>query len=137
LVISTSHAPYAAQAVERIIDLFPYNDRSLVQMRLASLLTAVLCQNLVPRADGSGRIAAVEIMLVNPAIRNLIREGKLSLLINALHDYGEKANVTLDEALVKLYQQGIINMETVIKFCREPDEISRTISYDLTQLPQM
>ena len=51
--------------------------------------------------------------------------------------YGEKANVTLDEALVKLYQQGIINMETVIKFCREPDEISRTISYDLTQLPQM
>jgi twitching motility protein PilT len=125
LVISTGHAPYAAQTVERIIDLFPHNERSLVQMRLASLLTAVLCQTLVPRANGSGRIAAVEIMLVNGAIRNLIREGKLTMLADAIRDYGQGGNVTLDEALFKLYWQGTITMETVIKYCREPDEISR------------
>ena len=84
LVISTSHAPYAAQAVERIVDLFPHNERYLVQMRLASLLSTVLCQTLVPRACSSGRIAAVEIMLMNTAIRNLIREGKLTLLADAI-----------------------------------------------------
>ena len=133
LVITTSHAPYAAQAVERIIDLFPHNERFLVQMRLASLLNAVLCQTLVPRVDGSGRIAAVEIMLVNAAIRNLIREGKITLLANAIRDYGESGNITLDEALLKLYWQGVINMDSVIKYCHDPDEISRMTSNILTR----
>jgi twitching motility protein PilT len=128
LVISTSHAPYAAQAVERIIDLFPHNERSLVQMRMASLLSAVLCQTLVPRADGTGRIAAVEIMLVNSAIRNLIREGKLTLFANATRDYGQGSNVTLDEALVKYYDENIITMETVMKYCHDPEEITNLVS---------
>jgi twitching motility protein PilT len=132
LVISTGHAPYAAQTVERIVDLFPHNERFLIQMRLASLLSAVLCQTLVPRADGSGRIAAVEIMLVNSAIRNLIREGKLTLLAEAIRDYGQGGNTTLDEALFRLYWQGTITMETVIKYCHDPDEISRLTSRILT-----
>ena len=125
LVISTSHAPYAAQAVERIIDLFPYNERFLIQMRLASLLNTVLCQTLVPRSNGSGRIAAVEIMMINTALRNLIREGKITLLANAIGDYGESCNTTLDEALFKLYWQDMINMKTVLKYCRNPEEISK------------
>jgi twitching motility protein PilT len=133
LVISTGHAPYAAQTVERIIDLFPHNERFLIQMRLASLLTAVLCQSLVPRADGSGRIAAVEIMMVNSAIRNLIREGKLTVLGEAIRDYGQGGNTTIDEALFKLYWQGNITMETVIKYCRDPNEITRLNSEVLTR----
>jgi twitching motility protein PilT len=133
LVISTSHAPYAAQAIERIIDLFPYNERYLVQMRMASLLNAVLCQTLVPRADGSGRIAAVEIMLVNAAIKNLIREGKITLLANAIRDYGESGNVTLDEALFKLYWRNIITMDAVMKYCQDIGEISRLTSDTLTR----
>ncbi len=132
LVISTGHAPSAAQAVERIIDLFPYDERYLIQMRLASLLTAVFCQTLVPRADGSGRIAAVEIMQVSSAIRNLIREGKLTLLADAIRDYGQNGNITMDEALFKLYWQGIITMETVLKFCRNPGEIGRLNTAILT-----
>lgn len=133
LVISTGHAPYAAQAIERIIDLFPYEERYLVQMRLASLLTAVLCQTLVPRADESGRIAAVEIMSISSAIRNLIREGKLTLLSNAIRDYGENGNITLDEALFKLYWQNIITMDTVVKYCHDRVEIDRLISNLLTR----
>ena len=133
LVISTGHAPYAAQTVERIVDLFPHNERFLVQMRLASLLSAVLCQTLVPRADGTGRIAAVEIMMVNAAIRNLIREGKLTMLAEAIRDYGQGGNTTLDEALFRLYWQGTITMETVIKYCHDPDEISRLTSNILTR----
>ena len=125
LVISTSHAPYAAQAVERIVDLFPHNERYLVQMRLASLLSAVLCQTLVPRAMASGRIAAVEIMLMNTAIRNLIREGKLTLLADAIRDYGQGCNTTLDESLCKLFRQGLISIETVKRYCHDPEEINR------------
>jgi twitching motility protein PilT len=132
LVISTGHASSAAQCVERIVDLFPFNERFLVQMRLASLLTAVLCQTLVPRADGSGRIAAVEIMQVNSAIRNLIREGKLTLLADAIRDYGQGGNTTLDEALFKLYWQGTVKMDTVMKYCHDPDEINRLNSAALT-----
>jgi twitching motility protein PilT len=132
LVISTGHAPYAAQTVERIVDLFPYNERFSVQMRLASLLDAVLCQTLVPRADGSGRIAAVEIMQVNAAIRNLIREGRVTQVTDALRDYGKSGNVTLDEALFKLYWDSVITMETALKYSRDPEEIRRLNSETLT-----
>ena len=132
-MISTGHAPYAAQTVERIVDLFPFNERFSVQMRLASLLDAVLCQTLVPRADGSGRIAAVEIMQVNAAIRNLIREGRVTQVTDALRDYGKSGNVTLDEALFKFYWDGVITMETALKFSRDPEEIRRLNSEALTR----
>src|SRR4030042_1086122 len=77
LVLTTGHAPSAPQTVERIIDLFPPHERYLAQSRLASLLIAVLCQVLAPKADGKGRVPAVEVMLANPAVKNLIREGKI------------------------------------------------------------
>ena len=137
LVLSTGHAPYAAQTVERIVDLFPYNERNQVQMRMASLLTAVLCQVLVPRANGSGRIAAVEIMLVNTAIRNLIREGKLTLLADAIRDYGQGTNTTLDESLCKLFLDGVISAETVRKYCRDPEEINRLTSQLFTRMKSL
>jgi len=133
LVISTGHAPYAAQTVERIVDLFPFNERFSVQMRLASLLDAVLCQTLVPRADGSGRIAAVEIMQVNGAIRNLIREGKLTQLADAIRDYGQGGNVTLNEALFSLYWEGTITMDTAMKYAHDSEEIRRLNNDTLTR----
>ena len=137
LVISTGHAPYAAHTVERIVDLFPYNERYLVQMRMASLLTAVLCQTLVPRANGHGRIAAVEIMLVNTAIRNLIREGKLTLMADAIRDYGQGTNTILDESLSKLFRNGIISAETVKKYCHDPEEINRLTSKLFTRMKSL
>jgi twitching motility protein PilT len=128
LVISTSHAPYAANTVERVIDLFPPEERFMAQMRLASLLTAILCQTLVPRADGMGRIAAVEILLVNSAIRNLIREGKLTLLANSVRDYRQNGNTTLDEALVSLYRDGIITLDTVKAYCHDMENVNRLLT---------
>ncbi len=74
LVLTTGHATSAYQCIERVIDLFPPEQRYLAQIRLASLIVGVLCQILVPRADGSGRIVAVETMLGNVAVKNLIRE---------------------------------------------------------------
>ncbi|MGD9117411.1 MAG: PilT/PilU family type 4a pilus ATPase [Dehalococcoidia bacterium] len=127
LVLSTGHAPSATQAMERVIDLFPPEERHLAQARLASLLIGVLCQVLVPRADGIGRIAAVEIMLANPPVRNLIREGKIYQLPNVIRTHRDIGMISLDEALVSLYLKQIITGETLLAFCNERQEVEKLI----------
>jgi twitching motility protein PilT len=127
LILSTGHAPSASQAVERIIDLFPPHERFLAETRLASLLIGVLCQALVPRADGSGRIAAVEVMLANPPVRNLIREGKIYQLPNVIRTHREIGMISLDEALVDLYLRQIITSETLLAFCNDRQEVEKLI----------
>ena len=126
-ILTTGHAPSATQAMERIIDLFPPHQRHLAQTRLASLLVAALCQVLVPRTDGSGRVAAVEIMLGNPAVKNLIREGKLYQLPNVIRTHRELGMISLDEALVSLYLKGKISGETVLASCNDPQEVEKLI----------
>jgi twitching motility protein PilT len=132
LVITTSHAPRVTQTIERIIDLFPPQDRPLVQMRLASLLTAVLCQVLVPRADGSGRIAAVEVMAVSPAISNAIRESKFIQINNAMRTAADEGNISMDQSLVNLYIEGFITGETVFSYCNDQDEVKKMM-YEMEQ----
>ena len=127
LILSTGHAPSAPQAMERIIDLFPPHERHLAQMRLASLLIGVLCQVLVPRADGSGRIAAVEIMLGNPPVKNLIREGKIYQLPNVIRTHRDIGMISLDEALVNLYLKQIITGETLLAFCNDRQDVEKLI----------
>ena len=127
LILSTGHAPSAAQAMERIIDLFPPAERHLAQMRLASLLLGVLCQALVPRADGTGRMAAVEVMLGNPPVKNLISEGKIYQLPNVIRTHREIGMISLDEALVNLYLKKIITGETLLAFCNERQEVEKLI----------
>ncbi|MCK4369085.1 MAG: PilT/PilU family type 4a pilus ATPase [Dehalococcoidales bacterium] len=127
LVLSTGHAPSATQAMERIIDLFPPEERHLAQTRLASLLIGVLCQTLVPRANGSGRIAAVEVMLANPPVRNLIREGKIYQLPNVIRTHREIGMISLDEALVNLYLKQLITGENLLAFCNEREEVEKLI----------
>ena len=127
LVLSTGHAPSTTQAMERIIDLFPPEERHLAQSRLASLLVGVLCQVLVPRADGNGRVVAVEIMLANPPVRNLIREGKLYQLPNVIRTHREIGMISLDEALVNLYLKQVITGETLLAFCNERQEVEKLI----------
>jgi twitching motility protein PilT len=127
LIITTGHAPSVNQAIERIIDLFPLDERDLAQKRLASLLLAVLCQQLIPRSESIGRIAASEIMIANSAVRNLIREGKhyqLPSVISTHHDIGM---ISMDEALVNLYKQGKIDIENVLKYCRDEREVMRLL----------
>jgi len=125
LVLTTGHAPSASQAVERVIDLFPPHERPLAQARLASLLIAVLFQTLVPRADGSGRIAAIEILLANPAAKNLIREGKTYQLPNVIRTHRELGMISLDEALVNLYLKRIIDGENLLNFCSNRQEVEK------------
>jgi len=128
LVLTTGHAPSAAGAMERVIDLFPPDQRYLAQSRLASLLIGVLCQALVPRADGSGRIAAVEIMLGSSAVRNLAREGKIYQLHNIIRTSNQDGMMTLDQSLASLYLNGIIGGESLARFCQNREEVEDIIS---------
>ena len=126
-ILTTGHAPSATQAMERIIDLFPPHQRHLAQVRLASLLVAALCQTLVPRSDGSGRIAAVEVLLGNPATKNLIREGKLYQFPNVIRTHREIGMISLDEALVNLYLRGVITGKSVLDFCNDRTEVEKLV----------
>ena len=128
LVLSTSHAPSAPQALERIIDLFPPHERRMAQTRLASLLVGVLCQTLVPRADSPGRIAAVEVMLSNAAIRNLIRDEKIYQLPNVMRTSRDEGMIIMDEALVELFRDKKITKATVFNYCQDSAEIKRMLT---------
>jgi twitching motility protein PilT len=127
LILTTGHAPSSTQAIERVIDLFPPHQRHLAQVRLASLLIGALCQALVPRADGSGRVAAVEIMLGNPAVKSLIREGKIYQLPNVIRTHRDIGMISLDEALVSLYLKGVITGEIVLDYCNDRQEVEKLI----------
>ena len=125
LILTTGHAPSASQAIERIIDLFPPHERHLAQSRLASLLLGVLCQALIPKADGSGRIAAVEIMLATPAVRNLIREGKIYQLPSAIRTQARQGMELFDQVLVNLYRKGTISSENLFAWCNDRGEVGQ------------
>jgi twitching motility protein PilT len=127
LVLTTGHAPSASQAIDRIVDLFPPHERHLAQSRLASLLIGVLCQTLVPRADTSGRIPAVEIMLASSAVRNLIREGKTYQLPNIIRMHAREGMQLLDQALINLYLDRRINQENLLAFCNDRGEMLKLV----------
>ncbi len=127
LVLSTGHAPSAPQAMERIIDLFPLHERSLAQTRLASLLVAVLCQTLVVRADGAGRVAAVEIMMGNTAVSNLLRDGKIYQLPNVIRTGREAGMISMDEALKELYFKRLITAESALAHSNDRDELAKLL----------
>jgi twitching motility protein PilT len=125
LILTTGHAPSASQAVERVIDLFAPHERPTVQSRLASLLSGILCQALVPTTDGRGRVAAIEVMLASSAVRSNIRDGKIHQLPNAILTSARQGMILLDNALVTLYRQGKITRESVLAFCNDQDEVTK------------
>lgn len=129
LVLSTGHAPSSSQAIERVIDLFPPHERPLAQARLASLLLGILCQTLIPKIDGSGRVAAVEVMLANPAVKNLIREGKIHQIPNIMRTHSHIGMELLDHCLVRLYNHKQISFDSILEVCNDRDEVNRLIEH--------
>ncbi len=114
LVLTTLHTPSAPQAIDRFIDVFPPHQQQQVRTQLSTTLEGVLYQTLVPRSDGSGRVAAVEVMLATAAIRNLIREGKTYQMMNAIQTGAQYGMQTLDQALLALCRNGIISREEAL-----------------------
>ncbi len=123
LVLATLHTPSAAQTIDRIIDSFPPHQQQQVKVQLSLVLEAVLCQTLVPRADRSGRVAAVEVMVATAAVRNLIREGKTFQLPNVIQTGSQYDMQSLDQALASLCQRGVITRDDAIARCANADEL--------------
>ena len=111
LVMGTLHTADAIQTVNRIIDMFPANQHEQVRSELAQILVAVICQTLIPRTDGSGRVPACEIMLANNAIRNTIREGRVHQLYGIMQVSRNEGMQTLNQAMADLIASGTITEE--------------------------
>lgn len=109
LVLATLHTATAAQAVERIVDVFPGSERELARTLLADVLRAVVAQELLPRKDGQGRVAAHEVLVGTPAVRNLIREQKTAQLVSAMQTGQQQGMQTMAQSLEYLKRTGVVN----------------------------
>ncbi len=109
LVLATLHTASAPQAIERILDVFPGEERDLARTLLADVLRAVVAQQLVVRSDGEGRVAAHEILVGTPAVRNLIRENKTAQLVSAMQTGQQFGMQTMAQSLEQLFRAGLIN----------------------------
>ena len=125
LVMSTLHTPDACQTIDRIIDVFPPHQQQQVRVQLAGALQGVISQQLLPRADGGGRVAAVEIMAITSAIRNLIRTGKTEQIQTVIQTGSEHGMVSMDRSLKELCRSGTISYEAAVSRARNPDEFQR------------
>lgn len=121
LVFSTLHTVGASATVDRIIDVFPPNQQQQIRIQLAMTLQAVISQQLLVRSDGKGRVAAVEVMMVNNAVRNLIREAKVHQLNNVIQTNASQGMRTMDDALIELYRNGSITREDALERCVNPE----------------
>jgi twitching motility protein PilT len=132
LVLTTLQTAGAARAVERIIDMFPAHQQQQARVQLSMSLQGVLYQTLVPSADGKGRVPAVEVLLANAAVRNLIREGKTFQIPSIMQTAAQAGMQSLDIALFELCRDGTISLEEAASRCENPQEMRAK----LTQLPR-
>jgi twitching motility protein PilT len=123
LVFATLHTNDSAQAIDRIVDVFPADRRPQIQVQLAHVLSAVIYQRLLPRVE-DGLVAAYEIMIGNHAVRNLIREGKTRQLRNVVATHQGEGMQTLEMHLAQLVNEGLIAHDTAVSASQYPREIS-------------
>ncbi|MER3390261.1 MAG: type IV pilus twitching motility protein PilT [Microcella sp.] len=127
LVFATLHTQSAAQTIDRIIDVFPPHQQGQVRAQLAQTLQGVVCQTLLPRATGKGRIIATEIMMTTSAIANLIREGKTYQITSALQAGREAGMHTMDQHLADLVNSHMVTHEAAHSKMQDPENFSRLV----------
>ena len=131
LVFGTLHTSSASQTVDRMVDVFPPEQQTQVRVQLSNSLVAVLSQCLVPKANPKpgefGRVMAQEIMVVTPAISNLIREGKTAQIYGSIQTGGRLAMQTLERVLADLYQAGKISFDSAMAKTSRPEELQRIL----------
>lgn len=126
LVISTLHTIGAANTIDRIIDVFPANQQRQIAVQLSMVLQAVVSQQLVP--DTAGKLVpAFEIMTVNPAIRNMIRDNKVPQIDGILYSSSKPEMVSMDSSLLRLYRDKRITAETAVSYATNPDMLSKKL----------
>ena len=126
LVFSTLHTNSASQTVDRIIDVFPEGSKEQIKVQLASVITAVVSQRLIPTRNGS-RIPVFEIMMATPAVKNCIREGKTFMLDNIIQTSADLGMVGLETSLARLVRDGMISDEVAMSYSLRPDELQSSL----------
>jgi twitching motility protein PilT len=127
LVFATLHTQDTAQTIDRIIDVFPPSQQGQVRVQLSVALQGIMTQQLLPTADGSGRVVACEVLVPTPAVRNLIREGKTHQIYSVLQTGSAQGMQTMDAALVQLVRSGRITQQLAEERSSAPEELRRLL----------
>lgn len=123
LVFSTLHTNSAADAIDRMIDVFPPHQQQQIRIQLAGVLEGVIAQQLMPRSDTSGRVAAFEVLLANSAVRNLIREGKSFQLPSIIQTSKKEGMQTMDDAITNIFYRSQISALTAITYAHDSESM--------------
>lgn len=127
LVFSALHTSNAADAITRIIEVFPAYQQQQVRMQLAAVLNGVVVQQLLPRFDEHGRVAAFEVLIANAAVKNLIREGKNHQISGVIQKSRKEGMQSMDDAILDAYMRSEIAVETAISYAHEPDSMIQKV----------
>ncbi len=125
LVFATLHTQDAPQTIDRIIDVFPPHQQQQVRVQLAASLQGVVTQQLLPTADGTGRVLAIEILVATPAVRNLIREGKTHMIYSSMQAGAKYGMQTMDQSLADLVKANKITFELALERCHNAEDMSK------------
>ncbi|HEY7172278.1 MAG TPA: type IV pilus twitching motility protein PilT [Vicinamibacterales bacterium] len=136
LTFGTLHTNSAAQTINRIIDIFPANQQAQIRTQLSLVLEGIVCQALLPKADGKGRVVSLEILVPTPAIRNLIRDDKIHQIYGAMQTGQEKLGMqTANQSLASLHMKRLISLETALGASSNRDELQEMISRGVGVVP--
>jgi twitching motility protein PilT len=127
LVFATLHTQDAPQTIDRIIDAFPPHQQQQIRVQLSTTLQGVITQQLLQTSDGRGRVVAAEVLVVTPAVRNLIREAKVHQIYSAMQAGGRFGMQTMDRALADLVRSGRVTRELALERCHDQQELTRMI----------
>ena len=125
LVFATLHTQDAPQTIDRIIDVFPPHQQQQVRVQLSTTLQGVVTQQLIPTSDGQGRAVACEVLVTTPAVRNLIREGKVHQIYSSMQAGGRYGMQTMDMSLAQHVKAGRITQQLAFERCHDPEELQR------------
>ena len=125
LVFATLHTQSAPQTIDRVIDAFPAEQQGQVRVQLAATLQGVVTQNLIPTADGRGRVAALEILIPDDAVRNLIRQAKIEQVYSVMQTSTSRGMLTMEQSLADLVQRRVITAEIAFARSSRPDQLGR------------
>jgi twitching motility protein PilT len=127
LVFATLHTQDAPQTIDRIVDVFPPHQQQQVRVQLSTTLQAVVTQQLLQTIDGHGRAVATEVLVATPAVRHLIREGKVHQIYSVMQAGGRFGMRTMDSSLAQLVKAGQVSQQLALERCHDPEELNRLL----------
>jgi len=137
LVFATLHTQSAPSTIDRIIDVFPAEQQDQVRMQLANSLQGIVTQTLMPTADGTGRVAALEILFLDDAIRNLIRQGKIEQVYSYMQTGARRGMQTMEQSLTDLVQRRLVSVAEALGRSSRPEALVTALERAGVAIPAM